>query len=171
MELPIIEWYIENRLTNGNPEYETARVWNLVLNRILKFGDGYSTGFETMAGISTNHLALEVKLREKIVFVIKCIAPDTETKLPILQEQADQLKDYLKAIKTHRRKFGAIAAGKTVRFYELRDGDLVDFEDDSSTYYLDRQCASVSRKLGLFTVQYNNGGCMWEDDDPVRLDE
>ena len=64
----------------------------------------------------------------KKFLIVECKAPDLEGPGSVWGEGARQLQEYLSTITGNHRKFGAVAVGRYVRFYELVDVDLVDFE-------------------------------------------
>lgn len=155
LEYSTLEWAIENRLTNGQPEGETSRVWNAILSKIFRIEDGYMTGPEMLheggrADLFTAHIVFNPMHEEKKFLVVECKAPGRETDDDLWAEAADQLARHLKSFKPRNRLYGAIANGKAVRFYELNDGNLVDFQNDGQILWLDRQCQSVMRKLLFF---------------------
>ncbi|CRK25037.1 hypothetical protein BN1708_014110 [Verticillium longisporum] len=160
LEYSTLEWAIENRLTNGQPEGETSRVWNAILSKIYRIEDGYMTGpYMTgpemlheggRAGLFTAHIAFNPMHEEKKFLVVECKAPGRETDDDLWAEAADQLARHLKSFKPRNRLYRAIANAKAVRFYELNDGNLVDFQNDGQILWLDRQCQSVMRKLLFF---------------------
>lgn len=51
-----IEWLIKNRLVPGQPEGETARVWNTILNFLYPLASGYTTGPEMPMGSGKSDL-------------------------------------------------------------------------------------------------------------------
>jgi acyl-CoA synthetase (AMP-forming)/AMP-acid ligase II len=93
-------------------------------------------------------------MNEKKLLIVECKAPGLEGQGEIWFNATQQLEGYLKAITTTNRKFGAIAVGKYVRFYELTDGVLAAFGNDSDYYLLDRQCQSITAKLAYFKANH-----------------
>ncbi|KAH7324415.1 hypothetical protein B0I35DRAFT_458164 [Stachybotrys elegans] len=155
MAISTIAWYIKNRLVPGRPEGETSRVWNTILNHLFKPEDGYTTGPEMSFGpgradLFTAHLVLDVRFTEKKFLIVECKKPGDESQDSTWSEAKGQLQDYLGNITSKNRKFGAIAIGKVVRFFEMTGSGLVAFEGDDKYYYIDRQCQSVTRKLLYF---------------------
>lgn len=154
MAIPTIAWLIENRLTPKHTEAETSRVWDDILHDYFKSAEGYSTGPEMQFGsgradLFTAHIVLEGRAQEKKFLIVECKHPGDESQGGLWRTGTQQLQNYLRRIPTSRhRKFGAVAVGKTVRFYEWVNGALVDFENDGPIYYLDRQCQDVTRVLG-----------------------
>lgn len=153
MAIPTIAWLIENRLTPKHTEAETSRVWDDILHDYFKSAEGYSTGPEMQFGsgradLFTAHIVLEGRAQERKFLIVECKHPGDETQPNVWTTGVRQLRNYLETIPTSRhRKFGAIAVGKTVRFYEWVDRTLVDFDNNGSIYYIDRQCQDVTRVL------------------------
>jgi hypothetical protein len=159
MEFDVIQWLVKNRLVPGQPEGETSRAWNMILNEIFKLSEGYSTGPEMLMGsgksdLFTAHLVFDVRHSEKKFLVVECKAPGLESQTGVWDEAVVQLQRYLNSITSRNRKFGAIAVGRVVRFFELQGRSLVDFDGDGDIYYLDRQCQSVTGKLTYFRAHH-----------------
>jgi hypothetical protein len=155
MEIPSISGLIEDRLVKGQPEGETTRVWDGILHESFSIRDGFSTGFEMMsgsgrAGLFTSHIVLEGTGSEKKFLIVECKAPGFDDQPGRWKVAVDQLEELLSKVSSCNRKFGAIAIGKVVRFYELVGGHVMDFEGDGSVYYLDRQCQTITAKLRYF---------------------
>lgn len=156
MAIPTFEWLIKNRLVKGHREAETSRFWDDLLHHYFRVEDGYSTGPEKHFGdgradLFTAHLVRRPRLNERKFLIVECKGPGSEGQDGVWARGSDQLESYLAGIPQNStgtyRKFGAIAVGRRVRFYELKNGELVDLEDDGTIYYLDRQCQSVTAKL------------------------
>ena len=101
------------------------------------------------ADLFTAHIVLDTRYNERKFLIVECKAPGLETQDAVWTEASIQLRTYLSAIHGNHRKYGAIAIGKVVRFYEWTN-DLIDFNGDDGIYYLDRQCQSISQKLEYF---------------------
>jgi hypothetical protein len=155
MEIPVIEWIIRNRLVQGQPQGQTASVWYNILHQYFKASDGFATGPEMLvndnnqADLFTAHSVLDTRTDEKKIFLVACRAPGLDRQDGIWEQGLDQLERYLGNIHGTYRKFGAIAIGKVVRFYEWKNGAVADF-GDGSQFYLDGQCQSVSQHLNYF---------------------
>ncbi|CAJ2508939.1 Uu.00g139650.m01.CDS01 [Anthostomella pinea] len=135
MELFVVDWLIKERLVKGQPIGETCRVWNEILHQVFQSTDGYSTGMETLPGggkaaeLFTSLLVIDVIPNyEKTLLVITSNAPGLEDQAHIWLEAAELLGAHLAAIDADHRKFGAVAVGKAVRFYEWKVDKLVDLE-------------------------------------------
>lgn len=154
MEIQAISWRIKNRLVPGQPEGETSTVWNGILHEVFPPRENYATGPEMLFGsgkadLFTAHLVFEPRAHEKKFIIIECKAPGEATRTSTWEEGADQLHGYLATIpvRSQQRRFGAIAIGKTVRFYEFANGQLFDYKNDGSIRYLDRQCQDITTIL------------------------
>ncbi|PGH23670.1 hypothetical protein AJ80_02276 [Polytolypa hystricis UAMH7299] len=81
------------------------------------------------------------------LFVIESNALELEEERGVWQEGHAQLNEYLENLaKGHgRRVFGAIAVGKTVRFYEWDSGaeEIQNLAEIDECFYLDGQCQTV----------------------------
>lgn len=156
MENPALSFLIKNRLVKGQPEGETTRIWNEILHRVFAAEDGYTTGPEMQFGagradLFTAHVILDVRAFEKKFLIVECKLPGKEGQGSIWELGANQLAGYLASITSARyRRYGAIAVGKAVRFYEWVDEELVDFQSDGTVYYIDRQCQTVTARLAYF---------------------
>jgi hypothetical protein len=156
MEKPTLAFLIKNRLVKGQPEGETTRVWNDILHLYFKTDDGYTTGPEMTFGagradLFTAHIVLDARAEEKTFLIIECKSPGKETQDGVWEEGVRQLSGYIANIKpSKRRKYAAIAIGKTVRFFEWVGKRLVDFRGDGTIYYIDRQCQTVTERLAYF---------------------
>lgn len=106
----------------------------------MQFGSG-------KADLFTAHLVFEPRAHEKII--VECKAPGEEIKTSTWDEGVRQLRLYLGAIpiNSQHRRFGPIAIGKTVRFYERTNRQLFDYNNDGSIRYLDRQCQDITTIL------------------------
>ncbi|KAH9883371.1 hypothetical protein F4778DRAFT_664914 [Xylariomycetidae sp. FL2044] len=164
LEIATFEWLIQNRLAEGQPEGQTSRIWNEILHHIFTLEKGYTTGFETDLSnggpdLFPSLVVFDVNHNEDMFVVIgyKALGPEEQTST--WAEGAEQLQRYLRQIETNNRKFGAIAIGKCVRFYEWvkqpDEGYLVDFQGDGATYLLDRQCQTVTEKLVYFREHHH----------------
>ncbi|KAF4467051.1 hypothetical protein FALBO_6086 [Fusarium albosuccineum] len=152
--LPYLSSLINLRLAKGQPEGETARIWDDILHNVFPGKDNYSTGPEMLMGagradLFTAHLVLDTRFQEKKFLIVECKASGLETQNDIWATGVEQLEQYLGSISGHHRKFGALAVGKCVRFYEWKDGVLHDMAD-GEIFYLDRQCRTVMRHLVYF---------------------
>lgn len=151
-----LEWLIKNGLVDGKPEGETNTVWTMILTSFFKLDEGYVNGSEMSLGggradLYTAHIVSHFRNERLKFLVVECKAPGRETRDEAWAMGALQLQRYLSGISSGNRKFGAIAVGKCVRFYELnRNGSLEDFQNDGNIYWLDRHCQSVTRKLQYF---------------------
>ncbi|KAG7104466.1 hypothetical protein HYQ46_002077 [Verticillium longisporum] len=119
LEYSTLEWAIKNRLTNGQPEGETSRVWNVILNKVFQIEDGYMTGPEMLlkggrADLFTAHVVFNSRHEEKKFLVVECKAPGRETEDELWIEAAAQLARYLKSFKPRNRLYGATANGKAL---------------------------------------------------------
>lgn len=156
-----IGWLIKNRLVKGQAEGEVSRVWNSILQIEFPIATGYATGPETLiedrrADLFTAHIVFEGQTQEYKFLIIECKAPGLESQDKIWEEAKEQLDAYLAGIATgksrKKRKFGAIAVGKCVRFYEWNSATpkTADALDNGVIYYLDRQCQTVTNWLRFF---------------------
>lgn len=151
-----IQWLIKNRLVAGQPEGETSRVWNCILNFVFPVDEGFSTGPEmplrgNSADLFTAHMVYSDSGHEDRKFlVVECQAPGTELQADAWKEAADQLRTYAQGLSHNDKRFGVIAIGKAVRFYEMDGHGLKDYQDDGGIYRLDRQCQTVTQKLLSF---------------------
>ncbi|SRR6266536_3606873 len=159
MENQTIEWLIKNRLAGGQLEGETSRVWNSILQIEFPVSTGYTTGPETQiqgrrADLFTAHFVFENQAKEYKFFIVECKAPGLETESRIWADALEQLNSYPAGISTSRhgkRKFGAIAVGKVVQFYEWnKETETADALDNGTSYYIDRQCQTVTGWLRYF---------------------
>ncbi|KAI1475137.1 hypothetical protein F4774DRAFT_398138 [Daldinia eschscholtzii] len=152
--LPYMEALIKNRLVKGKPEGETSRVWDDILHLCFPGGQNFSVGPEMTLGggkadLFAAHFVLEPRLLEKKFLIVECKAPGLESRDDIWLEAAGQLRIYLGGVRGTHRKFGAIAVGKCVRFYEWIDSDLQDIAN-GDIYWIDRQCKTVTEHLNYF---------------------
>ncbi|KAH7166461.1 hypothetical protein EDB81DRAFT_755094 [Dactylonectria macrodidyma] len=141
-------------LVKGQPEGETSRIWDDILHDVFPGRDNYSTGPEILLGhgrvdLFTAHIVIDVQVNERKFLVVECKAPGLETQDKIWEQGVDQLKQYLGSIHGTQRKFGALAVGKCVRFYEWKNHALHDMSG-GQVFYLDRQCQSVMQHLVYF---------------------
>ncbi|KAK4155083.1 hypothetical protein C8A00DRAFT_32074 [Chaetomidium leptoderma] len=155
MENPYTAGAIQDYLVKGQPEGMTSTIWNTLLKKYFPDAEGYLTKPEMVFGdgkadLYTAHIVHGARKSLQKFLIVECKTAGLETQRSIWKEGANQLERYLRSIKGDHRKFGAIAIGKHVRFYELIDTFLVDFDDDGEIYLLDRQCQSVSGKLIYF---------------------
>ncbi|KAI1111548.1 hypothetical protein F5Y14DRAFT_464449 [Nemania sp. NC0429] len=157
MDNPSIEFFIRTRLVKGHPEGETSRVWTDILRLFFLVRDSYSIGPEMTLGggradLFISHVIFNERTTEKKFLVVECKAPGKETQDSIWDAGAEQLAGYLEGIQkgNNDRKFGAIAVGKFVRFFEWKRNVLVDFDNDGTIYHIDRQCQTVSARLRYF---------------------
>jgi hypothetical protein len=88
---------------------------------------------------------------ENQVLTVKCMAPGLEIQDSIWEHSVDQLSRYFDSPDTSP-SFGALAVGEAVLFFKWdRDNrQLVDFQDDGTIYYIDRQCQTVTTRLEYF---------------------
>ena len=96
MGIPSLEWLIKNRLVKGQPEGETARVWNDILHTCFPVEDGYSTGPEMSinggkADLFTAHLVLDKQWHEKKFLIVECKAPGLESQDSIWEAGVNQI--------------------------------------------------------------------------------
>lgn len=133
-------------------------VWNMILGRVFPESENFAVGPEMSLGggradLFAAHHVFEPKAREAKFFIVECKAPGKESQTGIWNEAWDQLITYLSGIhpKHAGRRYGAIAVGKGVRFYEwisnpgtLRDLSLTGSQE---MLYLDRQCRTVTDHL------------------------
>jgi hypothetical protein len=155
MEFEAILWLIKHRLVAGQPEGVTSRVWNSILTHIFTLKDGYTTGLEPTFGEDAEdpflaHLVLNVEHSEKKILIVESKAPGLEDRKSIWTDGVNQLEQYLATMRTTNRKFGAIAVGRLVQFFEMVGSNLIYFQDDGTQYHIDRQCQSVTNKLEYF---------------------
>lgn len=101
------------------------------------------------ADLFTAHIVIDTRLDERKFLIVECKAPGIETYSSVWKMGVDQLQAYLGSLEGDQRKFGAIAVGKCVRFYEWKDRALHDISD-GKIFYLDRQCQSVMQHLVYF---------------------
>ncbi|KAF2470539.1 uncharacterized protein BDR25DRAFT_225863, partial [Lindgomyces ingoldianus] len=155
----MVAWLIKNRLVPGQLEGETARVWNTILQIEFPATAGYATGPETQiaghrADLFTTHIVFGNQAPEFKFLIVECPRPAVEGQNQVWQDAGAQLKTYLSGIASSRsggRKFGAVAVGKVVRFYEWdNDSSSLNLLANGDHFYLDRQCASVTRWLRFF---------------------
>jgi len=162
MGLYVVEWLIENCLVPGETEAETARVFSTSLLETFSRPDGYTIHWTVengKANLITTHVVLDTRhdeYEEKIFFVIQCKAPGLERQSSVWDEVAENLREYLGGITSDNRKFGAVAIGKLVRFYEFDEatGSLVDFDGDGTVYQMDLQCQAITEKFMHFREHY-----------------
>lgn len=154
MELEAISWPIKNRLVPDQPEGETSTVWCSILHTLFPMTENYRTGPEMQSGagradLFTAHIVFDSQMSEKKFLIVECKAPGQESQAGTWTDEVAQLQRYLGKVSksSNHRRFGAVAIGKTVRFYELVNGSLVDFDNSDTMYYLDRQCQDVTRIL------------------------
>ncbi|KAI0537524.1 hypothetical protein GGR58DRAFT_502099 [Xylaria digitata] len=156
VEKPAIAFFIRNRLVEGHEEWETGTVWNDILHLYFTADAGYSTGPEMSlggerAGLSTIHIIFDTEASEKKFLIVEYRAPGLENQDTIWMEAVRQLQQYLAGITSHQhRKYGVVAIGKTVRFFEWVDDKLIDFQNDGTVYHIDLQCKTVTARLEYF---------------------
>jgi hypothetical protein len=96
------------------------------LTEYFKHTDGYTTVPEMLLvtgkpDLFTTHPVLDERHNEKKFLVVECKAPGLESQDSVWDEAVKQLQRYLLGIKSrNHRKFGAIAVGRVVQFYELK---------------------------------------------------
>lgn len=149
--LPFLENLIKNRLVKGETERETFRIWNDILAQYFPGPKNYSIGPELFpearrAVLFTAHLIPETSWEEKKFITVECMAPGLETEDSVWQDAFNKLEQDLADISGQHRKYGAIAIGSCVRFYEWRDYQLFSIAD-GQTFYLDRQCKTITKQL------------------------
>lgn len=154
-----IEWLLKYRVVSGEPAGETARVWNAILAMVFPVADLYTTGFDMLATQGTLVLfsskAVSNQTREECeFFIIECIAPTVEAQDPGWEPYLGQLNSLLGKASSRdgKRKFGAIAAGHVVQFFEWdrNSGCAMNADAYDRRFYIDRQCQSVTRWLQYF---------------------
>ncbi|EGY21646.1 uncharacterized protein VDAG_03086 [Verticillium dahliae VdLs.17] len=155
LEYSTLEWAIENRLTNGQPEGETSRVWNAILSKIFRIEDGYMTGPEMLheggrADLFTAHIVFNPMHEEKKFLVVECKAPGRETDDDLWAEAADQLARHLKSFKPRNRLYGAIANGKALHT-RIQKSDQSHLKNPSLT------CHDLKPRVGLSPVSPRRG--------------
>ncbi|KAH7306012.1 hypothetical protein B0I35DRAFT_443696 [Stachybotrys elegans] len=150
MEEWLLEWLIENRLDPGEPERETSRIWGEILHWFFKLADGFSTGLANPLGCGEVDLFLAHLVEsydDKILLVVECEATNIEAQKQAWEDGQSQLERHLKAHGGTHQKFGAVAMGRAVRFYELIDGQLAPLLHDATEYDIGRQCQDVISRL------------------------
>ncbi|KAM0415939.1 hypothetical protein ACHAPT_013092 [Fusarium lateritium] len=157
--IPYMSGLIKTRLVPGNPEGETSRVWDDILHDVFPSRENYSTGPEMSLGqgqadLFTAHVVIDTKFNERKFLIVECKAAGLETQTSVWGMGVEQLQQYLGAVRGNQRKFGAIAVGKCVRFYEWKDGELQDLSE-GQILYIDRQCQSVMHQLVYFRENHS----------------
>ncbi|KAF2792030.1 hypothetical protein K505DRAFT_247558, partial [Melanomma pulvis-pyrius CBS 109.77] len=152
MDNEMVAWLIKNKLVPGQLEGETARVWNTILQIGFPATAGYATGPETQingrrADFHTAHTVFGNRAQEFKFLIVECKRLAIEGQDQVWEDAGIQVGAYLSGIAKSRpsgRKFGAVAIGKMVRFYEW-DTKAVSLTTlaDGTYFYIDRQCATV----------------------------
>ena len=106
--------------------------------------------------VRASRTTLEPSYRNTAFLVIECKASSHETTDDgIWEHDVAQLAGCLASIRdqSSSRVFGAIAVGKSVRFYEYDDA-LRDMNGDGTVYNIHRQCKAVTEKLEYIHTHY-----------------
>lgn len=159
MTQPMIEWLLKYRVVSGEPAGETARVWNAILAMEFPIADLYTTGFDVRAtqGTLVLYVAKAVSTQsggQCEFLIIECLAPTVEAQDPGWEPGLSQLNSLLgrAASRDKKRKFGAIAAGWVVKFFEWdREAEcVVNLEPHDGVLFIDFECQSVTNWLQHF---------------------
>ncbi|KFX85882.1 hypothetical protein V490_09345 [Pseudogymnoascus sp. VKM F-3557] len=160
MELESISWLIKNRLRPELHEGETKRIWITILSWFFSAAAGYATGPEmTMDGqrradVVATHIFKTTRMNEINFLVVECKAQKYITTPTAWGKAFGELKGYLAYIyhnkykkRSGKRLFGAIAIGRTVKFYEWvggKDSPLKVIAGEDQPLYINRQCRTVT---------------------------
>lgn len=166
MDIQSIAWSIKTKLVAGNKERETKGVWTTLLAVAFPPQDGFMLNpeFDLPSGrpdILVSRVSVSRRTQRHSFFIVECKPPCRETEGALWETATSQLLRYLRSIADDRRvagstnrKFGAIAMGRVVRFYELVDDNMIPLRNGNETYYIDLQCRTVT---GLFNyIRQNN---------------
>ncbi|KAI6087575.1 hypothetical protein F4821DRAFT_236124 [Hypoxylon rubiginosum] len=152
--VPFLEFLIENRLVKGGTEGDTSAIWNNILWAYFTARDNYAIGPETFlssrgVSLSVARFIPENNWEELTFFNVACMGPGLEAEETIWEDAAAQLGKDLAGISGKHRKYGAVAVGRYIRFYEWKGGKLFSIAD-SQTFRLDRQSKAITDQLLYF---------------------
>lgn len=152
-------WLIKNCLVPGQLEDE-ALVWSTILSIEFPLTAGYHTGPETRINDSravfftTAHIVFGNRVQEFKFLIVECKRPATERQDQVWEDAGTQVTAYLSGIASSSpsgRKFGAVAVGKVVRFYEWdKESKSLTALANGAYFYIDRQCKTVVEWLRFF---------------------
>lgn len=159
MDIEGIAVTITHDMVSGKDEGQTRAAWDDILHRFFSEHQ-FITGAQLQLGSGMVNLVTSIVVREptvrrqKFFVLVECKAPGNSTFDSTWQGDVDQLKGYFVDLDRSRRentpmrKFGAVANGKNVRFYEWLAAEeaLIDFGDGRSLY-IDRECQDVMAML------------------------
>lgn len=152
----------------GHSEAETATVWNGILQINFPLTRDYATAKESGAGgvdLITSRLYSGDLSPGKRFLVVHCEASAPPESLPsTLSIAATRLWARLESFPNNaHRKFGVIAVGRSARFYEVVDGQLLNFHHNGATLLLDEHCEDATKTLQeIRDIQENGKGAITE---------
>lgn len=85
---------------------------------------------------------------------VVCRAAASEVREGVWEECAGELRKHMEDLEytTGRRRFGAVAMGKIVRFCEYADGVVVYLDGDSTAFHARRQCRTIQGKWNMLGI-------------------